>query len=757
MTAETEVSSNKIQASGDPALLMASESASNITGLKPGMDPRKNARVMKYGDKTSLVSLWYKVLLLLPPWAIPIAAIIGFFSYRIGGLSVEIGYGAIVALGTINFIEEVLKRKIKLDKGNLYFGFKKFKLSDLRALRVEYGSERIVPEKLVFHFSGDRTLSLKLGRFQSDDVGFLIKEIDTYYPHASIDPVLKTLDRCREINPRHKKGDGPVALVYNTNRDWAESKAAFMTNLSAWTRLGPLVVWLLAAPIWLSFSGFVYQVSKVSGLGKTISIQTLLSNASLKINYILGLAFKNVGESAIALISNPIVAIVGFVAVLWIVFNLVKKLGQPTLLVLDKEELRLYQAFRGIKYQIESIRWAAIRRVGLYKPRPESPPENWRIRMFSEENKQLLSLEFAALSQKGRAEIYEHLKAYSKGSTISPELAEMMLPKQQGSYTELWLQSLSGSPNRENLDPLDAGSLLQEGRYEVLNKLGIGGQGAAYLANENSLIEREHCPQVVLKETIFPLFVDSSVRRQSLERFEHEARTLEILDHEKVVKLIDFFVEDHRGYLVLEHIEGQNLRDATRGNPMSEKTAIKLAMEMCDVLEYLHSKNVLHRDFTPDNLILEKGGSIKLIDFNVAQTHNSGMTGTVVGKHAYVPPEQFRGKPTTRSDIYAMGCTLYHLLIGKDPQPITTSDVSSERPDVSTEFATIIKRCTALKEEHRFQDINELREALRLLDETGMQAGDATIDLSHAKRGETAIIAGGMNPQTTKRPESEEV
>src|SRR5690606_37358872 len=119
MTADTEVSSNKIQASGDPALLIASESASNSTGLKPGMDPRKNARLMKYGDKTSLVSLWYKVLLLLPPWAIPIAAIIGFFSYRIGGLTVEIGYGAIVALGTINFIEEVLKRKIKLDKGNL--------------------------------------------------------------------------------------------------------------------------------------------------------------------------------------------------------------------------------------------------------------------------------------------------------------------------------------------------------------------------------------------------------------------------------------------------------------------------------------------------------------------------------------------------------------------------------------------------------------------------------------------------------------
>ena len=112
------------------------------------------------------------------------------------------------------------------------------------------------------------------------------------------------------------------------------------------------------------------------------------------------------------------------------------------------------------------------------------------------------------------------------------------------------------------------------------------------------------------------------MRKQALERFENEARILEELSHPQIVKLIDFFLEDHRAYLVLEHIDGMSLRQLVAKNgPMPLADIISLSMQMCDVLEYLHSLSpaVVHRDFTPDNLILDSSGRLVLIDFNVAQ------------------------------------------------------------------------------------------------------------------------------------------
>ncbi len=98
----------------------------------------------------------------------------------------------------------------------------------------------------------------------------------------------------------------------------------------------------------------------------------------------------------------------------------------------------------------------------------------------------------------------------------------------------------------------------------------------------------------------------------------------------------------------------------------------------CGLLDLLHANSIVHRDFTPDNLILNSKGQLKLIDFNVAQQIQEGSTGTIVGKHAYVPPEQFRGKATSQSDLYAFGATMFYLLTGKDPEPISQSIPSAE-------------------------------------------------------------------------------
>src|SRR5262249_27367437 len=113
---------------------------------------------------------------------------------------------------------------------------------------------------------------------------------------------------------------------------------------------------------------------------------------------------------------------------------------------------------------------------------------------------------------------------------------------------------------------------------------------------------------------------------------------------------------------------------------------------------------VVHRDFTPENLILLGDRQIKLIDFNVAQELESTSTKTVVGKHAYIPPEQFRGRAVIQSDIYALGGTLFFFLTGEDPEPITSVHPKEKVSSVSAELDAIVARATQPAVAQRYAD-----------------------------------------------------
>src|SRR5262249_53315395 len=160
---------------------------------------------------------------------------------------------------------------------------------------------------------------------------------------------------------------------------------------------------------------------------------------------------------------------------------------------------------------------------------------------------------------------------------------------------------------------------------------------------------------------------------------------------------------------------GKSLRQLVAdGGPMPLDTVRSLALQMCEILSYLHSlvPPVVHRDFTPDNLIYSSQGTLKLVDFNVAQQTDSTTTGTVVGKHAYIPPEQFGGKLTPQSDIYAMGATLHFLLTGDDPEPISQSHPIISRDEVGRDMNEVVARATAVDTSERFRDVQELRDEL---------------------------------------------
>lgn len=314
-------------------------------------------------------------------------------------------------------------------------------------------------------------------------------------------------------------------------------------------------------------------------------------------------------------------------------------------------------------------------------------------------------------SSEERAKILQGIEQFAPLLQRDAEVVEALELPPDHSYTELWLSALSGPPKRERLKPLEEKARLRDNRYTVHNALGVGGQGTAYLATDH----HANNESVVLKEFILPVYVDVNVRRQSLERFEKEARILKQLDNNQVVKLIDFFVEDHRGYLVLEHIDGLSLRDLVHKNGIFRENQVReLAVQMCTIQEYLHTLTppVVHRDFTPDNLILRKDGTLKLVDFNVAQQTESTATGTVVGKHAYLPPEQFRGQPTTQSDIYAMGASIFYILTGEDPDPISVLHPRETNNSVSIDLDLIVAKATAIELKDRYLTATDVKNAL---------------------------------------------
>ncbi len=289
------------------------------------------------------------------------------------------------------------------------------------------------------------------------------------------------------------------------------------------------------------------------------------------------------------------------------------------------------------------------------------------------------------------------------------------------SHTTIWLDYFSRSTVRVRKGQLVSGDKLRQGSIEVLEKLTSGGQGTIYLArvvdslSEGILLPLEAALTVVLKEFVFSVKEGSDGDREDVNTFNHEASMLSSLAHPGIVRVLDSFIEDRRGYLVLEHVNGHSLRRLVKQNgPASLSSTCRWGVEICEILEYLHGliPPMVHLDISPDNLILCQDGTIKLIDFTIAQRVDDTKLSVMAGKYAYMPPEQIKGRPSTQSDLYSLGCTLWFLLAGRDPAPLEVSPVD--------EFAhspidAVLAAATAHRLEERFQTAAEMKIALTTL------------------------------------------
>src|SRR2546425_111823 len=270
---------------------------------------------------------------------------------------------------------------------------------------------------------------------------------------------------------------------------------------------------------------------------------------------------------------------------------------------------------------------------------------------------------------------------------------------------------------------LTEGTILQ-GRYRILRQLGQGGMGAVYEAVDERLDT-----VVALKETFF---VEEKLRKQ----FEREARLLARLHHQALPRVSDHFNEGDGQFLVMQFIAGVDLFEmlTTRGGPFPQDEVARWADQLCDALDYLHTQDpqIIHRDIKPQNLKLTSRGQIVLLDFGLAKGSVGPLTAVTTSASIfgytpnYAPLEQIQGKGTDpRSDIYALGATLYHLITNVKPPdalsragavvnglPDPLPPANQVRPDISAGLSNALGKAMSQRRDERFATANAMRDAL---------------------------------------------
>ncbi|MEW6403305.1 MAG: serine/threonine-protein kinase [Chloroflexota bacterium] len=224
--------------------------------------------------------------------------------------------------------------------------------------------------------------------------------------------------------------------------------------------------------------------------------------------------------------------------------------------------------------------------------------------------------------------------------------------------------------------PLKNGEVLR-GRYKIRERIGQGGSGSIYLADDTRLEGR----QCALKEVEYDRALPKHVLEQAREQFLREATVLARLDHPNLPKVSDFFSNGPRDYLVMDYVPGKDLRqmilDARRIQMfLPERDVLRWASQLTDALEHLHHQDppIIHRDIKPSNLKITPNGVLKLVDFGLVKIMAPDeVTITIIqgqGTALYTPLEQYGGDDThtdVRADIYSFGATLYHILTNEPP------------------------------------------------------------------------------------------
>ena len=264
------------------------------------------------------------------------------------------------------------------------------------------------------------------------------------------------------------------------------------------------------------------------------------------------------------------------------------------------------------------------------------------------------------------------------------------------------------------------GDTILGNRYEIIRKIGDGGMAFVYEAKDKLL------NRTVAVKVLRPEFVDDE---EFLKKFKREAEAVASLSHPNIVNVYDVGEEGKVHYIVMEYIDGQNLKDIIKNEgTLDEYTALDITKQIAMALSAAHKKGIVHRDIKPHNILISNEGRIvKVADFGIAKAaSNSTMTniGSIIGSVHYFSPEQAKGNSVNATaDLYSLGIVLYEMIIGRVPfrgdSPISIAlqhineDVeftSEEKINIPQSVRTIIKKLTEKSSENRYQSAEELIE-----------------------------------------------
>jgi len=277
---------------------------------------------------------------------------------------------------------------------------------------------------------------------------------------------------------------------------------------------------------------------------------------------------------------------------------------------------------------------------------------------------------------------------------------------------------------KSGLKPLTEGTVLNN-RYDIVRKIGGGGMGAVYLANDRNLggVQR------AVKEMV-QSHIEEEQQEKAVDDFKRESTILSTLDHPSIPTIYDYFfdAQESRFYLVMKYISGGDLAGKLRSTAegrIDEMTVTEWSLQIIDVLDYLHNlpTKIVYRDLKPSNVMIDGNtGRIMLIDFGIARSINQNQEKgvTAVGTMGYAPPELFSGNVEPRSDIYSLGSTMFHLLTGADPQnnPLLIFDFQKNprprqiNPQLSDQIERILMRAVEYNADARFASAAEMKHAL---------------------------------------------
>src|SRR5437588_84061 len=315
------------------------------------------------------------------------------------------------------------------------------------------------------------------------------------------------------------------------------------------------------------------------------------------------------------------------------------------------------------------------------------------------------------------------------------------------------------------------------GHYRILRKLGSGGMGVVYEAEDTKLGRR-----VALK------FLPESSRRdsQALERFLREARAASALNHPGICTIHAIEETGEQRFIAMELLEGPTLDKVIRLGSLPVPRAIEMGIQLADALDAAHKKGILHRDIKPANIFATDRGQVKILDFGLAKllpenhAYGDGETvveaetllltspGTAVGTIAYMSPEQARGEELdARSDLFSLGAVLYQTVTGKQPFPGSTSAVVfdnilrnspiapvSLNPEIPGELERILNKALEKDRDMRYQVAAELRADLKRLQRELDSGKVASTSSASTRAATTQVPPAGTRAAQAPAPSS---